>query len=244
MNKRRLILSIHDVAPAFEAEIEQLVELARPTAGDRIAMLVVPHHWNSDPLVGGSAFAARLRGWSDRGYEMFLHGWSHRDDCQHAALRDRLKAKRMTAGEGEFLGIDRQEAQRRLRDGRRLVEDVIGREVAGFIAPAWLYGAAALEAIAEADFAIAEDHWRVWVPRTDRTLSCGPVMTWASRTPARLHSSLALAATMRTIPMPATMRVAVHPPDARQPRLVKSIAATLATLGKSRPIAGYADLLV
>jgi hypothetical protein len=27
-----------------------------------------------------------------------------------------------------------------MADGRKLIEDIIGREAAGFIAPAWLYG--------------------------------------------------------------------------------------------------------
>ena len=37
-----------------------------------------------------------------------------------------FKAKHMTASEGEFLGLTRAEAARRMADGRKLIEDIIG----------------------------------------------------------------------------------------------------------------------
>ena len=51
---------------------------------------------------------------------MVLHGWQHRDDSRHAGLLASVKARHFTAGEGEFLGLDRAEALRRMRDGRAL----------------------------------------------------------------------------------------------------------------------------
>ncbi|MEO7787473.1 MAG: polysaccharide deacetylase family protein [Sphingomicrobium sp.] len=243
MTARRLLFSIHDVAPSFEREIDQLLAVSAPHVGRRLAMLVVPAHWNSAPLVAGSAFASRLREWADEGIEMFLHGWRHLDEARHETAGARIRAARMTAGEGEFLGLDEVEARRRLQAGRGLVEDIIGRPVAGFIAPAWLYGPGAMAAIGEEGFALAEDHWRVWVPSSGRTLLRSPVITWASRTPARLRSSLMLAGAVRHLPMPATMRVAVHPGDARHPVLVESITRTLGALGHGRPAAAYSDLL-
>ncbi len=101
----------------------------------RFAMLVVPDHWSGSPIAGNKAFAARLRGWADAGVEMFLHGFTHRDDAPAG-----FKARHLTASEGEFLSLTEAEAARRLREGRAIVEDAIGRPVAGFIAPAWLYG--------------------------------------------------------------------------------------------------------
>jgi uncharacterized protein len=240
-SRRLLLASIHDVSPRFEGEIDRLAELLHPHVGERLAMLVVPNHWGDAPLVAGSAFAAKLRSWADRGIEMFLHGYFHRDDGRHVGGTDRLKARFMTANEGEFMALPRAEAARRIADGRKLVEDVIGVPVAGFIAPAWLYGAGALEAVADAGFPLAEDHFRVWSPATGEQLARGPVITWASRTRMRLASSLAAAGALRRI-SPDVLRIGVHPPDARHPVLVRSIDKTFSVAEKRRP-GRYADLL-
>jgi uncharacterized protein len=238
-----LLTSIHDVGPRFESEVDLLVDrLERRVGPARFAMLVVPDHWGEAPLAAAPAFAAKLRRWSDAGVEMFLHGWSHRDDSVHDGGAAAFKARHMTAGEGEFLGLDRAEATRRLRAGRAVVEDAIGRPVAGFIAPAWLYGPGALAALADEQFPIAEDHLKVWRPADGVCLARGPVVTWASRSRARILSSLAFAGLARVAlqPLPV-VRIGVHPGDAHVPILLRSIDATLAAFG-GRHAGRYRDL--
>lgn len=210
--------------------------------GSRVAMLVVPNHWGEAPIVPGSAFASRLRAWAADGIEMFLHGFYHRDDGGHEGTADRLRARFMTASEGEFLGLSQDEATRRIASGRSLIEDVIGREIDGFVAPAWLYGDGALRALRDAALPIAEDHLRVWSPLSGAKLASGPVITWASRTPMRLASSLAAAAALRHAPL-RVLRVGVHPPDVRHQALVKSIERTLTGALKNRRAGRYSDLL-
>lgn len=243
LKQKRLLVSIHDVGPAFESDIEQLVDrLSARLGGSRFAMLVVPDHWGAHPLAGNSAFAARLRRWSDEGIEMFVHGWFHRDSAAHTGFAG-LKARHMTAGEGEFLGLSAAEAARRMADGKALIEDIIGRPVAGFVAPAWLYGPGALQALASAGFAVAEDHMRVWQPGSGAILARGPVITWASRTAQRTASSLALAALARVaLQALQTVRVAVHPGDVTKPSLLASIDRTLDAFA-SRPASRYSHLL-
>lgn len=214
----------------------------RPRVGDRLAMLVVPNHWGDAPITPGSRFASRLRDWADGGVEMFLHGYYHRDETNHTRSADRLRAKVMTASEGEFLGLSRTDAAGRIAEGRKLIEDVIGRPVDGFVAPAWLYGDGAMEALRDDAMPIAEDHWRVWSPATGRKLAAGPVITWASRSRTRLLSSLFAAAALRYAPVHA-LRVGVHPPDVRSPALLRSIQATLNAALRSRRAARYAELL-
>lgn len=237
---KRLLASIHDVSPRFEREVDQLLDHLAPHVGQRLAMLVVPDHWGGAPIT--PAFAARLRGWADAGIEMFVHGWFHRDTSVHHGVAA-LKARRMTAGEGEFLGLDHGEALARMQRGKTLVEEVTGRAVAGFIAPAWLYSDAARDALVDAGFALAEDHMRVWAP-AGATLAKGPVVTWASRSDARALSSLAAAAVLRRAlqPLPV-VRIAVHPGDVARPALLRSIDRTFATLMRGRRPAAYADLL-
>lgn len=241
---RTLLVSIHDVTPAFAGPIAALYDRLVPLlGGPRLAMLVVPDHWNRAPLAGDPGFLRRLRGWADAGVEMFLHGWSHLDDRAHHRPFDRWRAHHMTAGEGEFLGLGEADALARLRAGRAVVEEATGRPIAGFVAPAWLYGPGARAALRQADIALAEDHLRVWQPATGRVLARGPVVTWASRSRARTASSLAVAAIARAAPdWLATMRVAVHPGDVAKPSLLASIDATIASLARRRTIIRYADL--
>jgi len=237
-----LLASIHDVSPRFESEVDGLMDLLAPHVGERLAMLVVPNHWGDAPIVPGSPFATRLRRWADSGIEIFLHGYFHRDLARHEAAAHRLRARFMTAGEGEFLGLSRDEASARIAKGRALVEEVIGRPVDGFVAPAWLYGEGALSALADSAIPLAEDHWRVWSPRSGDRLASGPVITWASRTRARLASSLLAAAALRRAPIDV-LRIGVHPPDGRHPALVRSIDKTFTIARKRRRAGRYSDLL-
>jgi predicted deacetylase len=244
VSEGRLIASIHDVGPASLFEVDQLANMMIRLLGcHRFALLVVPDHWSRAPIAGDFAFQRRLRDWADSGSEIFVHGWFHRDDSAHRQGLARLKARHMTAGEGEFLGLGRVESLRRMTNGRKLIEDIIGRPVAGFIAPAWLYGPGALDALADAGFALAEDHLRVWRPSDDVTLARGPVVTWASRSRARIASSILFAriapALLRALP---TVRVAVHPGDLRETSLIASIEACIVRLLSRRRVAAYADL--
>jgi len=242
---KRLLLSIHDVGPKFEAQIDELASLYDQLVGaNRFAMLVVPDHWNEAPLDAAPAFQTKLRRWSDAGVEMFLHGWSHRDSATHSGTLAGLKAKHMTAGEGEFLGLDEATAMTRMIEGRKLIEDVIGRPVAGFIAPAWLYGPGATQALTALKFPLAEDHMRVWSPTTGAIVARGPVITWASRSRLRTASSLFFAGLARhALASLQDMRIAVHPGDTTKPEIISSIAKTVRRAMRGRDVARYTDLI-
>ncbi len=244
-SRRSLIVSIHDVSPRFEREVEALRAMLTEQADPgRIALLVVPNYWGEAPLIAGSAFATLLRSWAEQGSDIFLHGWSHRDGTAHTGCLDALKAKHLTAGEGEFLGIDKDEAIRLIRAGRALLEDVTGKPVTGFVAPAWLYGDGAMAALADEELPLVEDHFRVWEPATERTHCCGPVITWASRSRSRICSSIAFAAIARNLLGGLDhVRLAVHPGDVGVPALCRSIGHTLQHLLGDRPLGSYGALL-
>lgn len=237
---RVLLVSVHDVSPRFEAEVDALIELLWPYVDARVALLVVPNHWGDAPIVPGSPFATKLRRWADAGFEMFLHGFYHRDQTRHAGA-DRLRARWLTAGEGEFLSLPRAQAVDRIERGRSLIEDVTGRSITGFVAPAWLYGRGALEALSDCSIPIAESHWRVWSPENGTELAKGPVITWASRSRTRLASSLAAAAVLRHS-RARVLRTGVHPPDIRHPAIMRSLRETLKVAQQVRQPTCYSEL--
>jgi predicted deacetylase len=242
---RRLLASIHDVTPAHAERLDRLVPLVEEHVGQgRYALLVVPNFGGHSRISGSPVFARRLRGWANSGSEVFLHGFTHQDDSRHRSIAARFKASHLTAGEGEFLGLSYREAKARLVDGRALIEDLIGRRVAGFIAPAWLYGSGARRAIADLGFSLAEDHFRVWRPESGEIVARGPVLTYASRTRLRLASSLlwSRAATTLLSRIP-NMRFAVHPGDVRSPALLGEIGRALASFTRTHSPSAYSELL-
>jgi predicted deacetylase len=130
-----------------------------------------------------------------------------------------------------------------MKDGRNVLEDSIGRPAAGFIAPAWLYSRGAHDALADAGFAIAEDHFRIWHPPSGRVLSRGPVITWATRTRWRRDASLVAAGLLvKTASAVRVQRLAVHPSDCGDPSVLESIERALARLVERRRPARYAEL--
>ncbi|NIJ07788.1 hypothetical protein FHS31_001398 [Sphingomonas vulcanisoli] len=242
--EKQLLVSIHDVSPAFEPQVDRLLgRLTGLMGSHRLAMLVVPDHWGRAPLGAAPAFARRLRGWADAGVEMFLHGWYHRDETAHAGQWDRFKARHFTASEGEFLGLSEAVAEQRIAEGLDLIEQATGRSAAGFIAPAWLYGPGAKAALTKLNVPIAEDHLRVWRPATGEVLAKGPVLTWASRSRWRTTSSLAATMLGRiALRHQPVVRIAVHPGDTHKSLILADIDHTMRHFLKTHRPARYADL--
>ena len=241
---KRLLIAIHDVTPAHEERMDRIGALIEDIVGlGKAALFAVPDFHRQAKIGSSPAFSAKLRRWADAGSEVFLHGYFHLDSALHQGQSRSWKAKHLTAGEGEFLSLNHADATRRLIDGRKQIEDEIGRPVAGFIAPAWLYGPAAKQAIAELGFPLAEDHFKVWKPDTGEVLTRGPVITYASRTPLRLLSSLAWSRVAGAALKPSpVVRVGVHPHDCDAPELVAEITRTLMHFTKSHVPSHYADL--
>lgn len=245
MRHRRLLASIHDVTPVHAGKLDQLVRLVESCIGaGNFALLAVPDFHGEGLIDSDRAFATRLRKWSDSGCEVFLHGYFHRDSVSHHGRIAKFKARHLTASEGEFLGLDYATATRLMVDGRKRVEDVIGRGVSGFVAPAWLYSKEALQAIAEQGFTLAEDHFKVWHPVGGKVLARGPVITYASRSPLRLLSSLAWSRIASVaLKLTATVRLGVHPHDVDAPELVLEIERALNQLKRTHRPSHYRDLL-
>lgn len=244
MTVRRLLASIHDVTPVHAERLERLVPVVEALVGPgRYALLVVPDFHRQGLLTGDAQFARRLRGWADAGCEIFLHGFTHVDESHHAGAAARWKASRMAAGEGEFLGLSTHEAETRIVEGRDMIEQLIGRPIDGFVAPAWLYGEDSLAALAAQDIRLIEDHFRVWNPQNSTVFARGPVVTYASRSRTRIASSILWSRLATTLLARAsTVRLAVHPHDVDSPQLMREIVRALSAFARSHRPTAYADL--
>jgi predicted deacetylase len=241
---KKLLFSLHDVTPRHFDRLLKIDKFLDDIGiANRYAMLVVPDFWKEWPIQGFPEFQSWLRAKADAGVEIVLHGFTHIDESSHSTLVDRFKANFLTAREGEFLGLDREEATSRLIHGRRVLEAATGREITSFIAPAWLYGEPAKTALHDLGFTVAEDHWRVWSPTTNHILLRSPVISYASRSKARVASSIAWSRIATTVLKPLdTVRVALHPHDLDVDSLVVELTRVMSEfLGCREPIR-YRDL--
>ncbi len=241
---KRLLLSVHDVTPRHFARLKTIhAMLGELGVGHDYAMLVVPDFWRAWPLEEHGDFTAWLRQRAEAGVEMILHGYSHRDENRHASPFKRWKARTLTAREGEFYGLDQRSAAQRLRAGGQKLQQCCGFTPQGFVAPAWLYSRGTRAALAAEGFGFAEDHWRVWSPARRRTLCRGPVISYASRSPGRIRSSLLWSRLAGRLlqPLPV-LRLAIHPHDLDSAVLHDEIRRTIEQQLRQRRLCRYAQL--
>ena len=147
--ERTVCIVLHDAAPSTRSACVRTLAAIRDVAGDApVTILAVPRY-HDEPA--SADFDAWLGGRMRRGDELALHGCTHRDDGAPQGWLDGLRRSRYTRGEGEFWSLSRAEALARIDVGI----DWFARNgwpLAGFVAPAWLLGPGARDAVVERPF--------------------------------------------------------------------------------------------
>lgn len=217
-------VSLHDVSPAWSREVDVALDIAH-AFGVKPALLVVPDFHGRAPLLEHPDFCERLRRLEADGHEIYLHGYYHRsrswDDAAPAAReggavgRARwLFAQRVVSGgEAEMSDVSRDEAERRLDAGEKVLREA-GLSIRGYVAPAWSMPPWLLPKLAARGYSFTEDHTRVYDPSTGRSRA-SVVYNFASRTPARLFSTVAFCRAARPVRSLLPARIAIHPADVR-----------------------------
>ncbi len=200
-------VSIHDVSPAFEREIDDALAACEKVSA-KPALLVVPNFHGKWPLDRYPAFVDRLRALRDDGHEIILHGFFHASEGGSFFAQ-----KIASAGEAEFADLVQSEGERRIDEGTKILEG-LGLAPSGFIAPAWQMARWVLPSLASRGFRYAEDHLHVYDPAAGRRRR-SLVLNFASRTPARLWSSVAFVRAATPFRRVVRTRIAIHPGDMR-----------------------------
>jgi len=221
--RRALVVSIHDVCPATRQRAEQILDDLKKSGVARCSLLVVPDHHHRGLVSEDAAFARWLKDACSEGNEAVLHGYFHlRQNRATDGPVTRLIARSYTAGEGEFLDLEKAAARQLLDRGRAAVE-ACGVRVSGFIAPAWLLGPQAELAVREAGFQY-----------TTRIATVSDFVTgaahrsrsqvWSVRAGWRRACSLAWNSLLfeKTLAAPLA-RIGIHPPDWDHPRIREQI---------------------
>ena len=236
-----VLLSIHDVTPAWEPQVAELWQLCRER-GATPALLVVPNWHGQFPLGAAPAYVEWIRTRVDDGAEIFLHGERHDEVGLTRSWKDSQRAFGRTNREGEFLTLDHDAASERIGRGTKLFAE-LGLRPIGFVPPAWLCRPGTQSACAEHDLPILEDDAAIYLTQRGTRIK-SPVLRWSGRTDFRARGSAIQAALRwRTQQDEAYFRIALHPMDLEHPITRQSVIDELDRWLALRPARPYATLL-
>jgi predicted deacetylase len=240
VSSTRLVVSIHDVAPATADQTARWCADA-DSLGIPVSLLVIPGPWHGTPLAEEPGYADVLRDRIGRGDELVLHGWEHRAGPEGTRLR-RTVGRAVARGAAEFAALDEAQAAQRLSAGRSVLEKV-GLATEGFTPPGWLASPAANRALRAAGFRYTTSHFGVHDLRTGRlrrgfALSHRPGGGVSERLGAELVTRWARHNAHRG----GLVRIALHPDDLGRPGLrdatLRAIEAVLAAGGRAITYSG------
>lgn len=242
---RSLVLSMHDVTPFHLERMRMAEAVFREIGIAKITYLLVPEYHGGYPSDRSAEFIEWCRGPRPFEVEWHLHGYHHLESpaLQAGNHADAWKRRFLTAGEGEFLALDRESQGRKLTDGREVFRSCLGYDPEGFVAPAWLFNRDLPPLLAAMGFRFTEDHRRIYRVDTGASLD-SPVITWATRTPVRKYGSLVVCPLLaRLWSGTPVLRAAVHPFDFDHASTVSGIKSVLRRVMRDRDQAFASDLV-
>ncbi len=241
---KRLQLAVHDVSPAHFDTLRKIHSAMVELGAVRYSMLVVPDYHGRWPLEEFPDFCRWLRELEENGVEMVLHGCRHEGSGNRLSTADRIRSSLFTRSEGEFMGLDEKAAEKLLQKGRETLKRTLDIEVSGFVAPAWLYSRGTIAALAKTGFIFAENRWRIWTPRTGRTILRMPAVNYSGGgLLKRFIAALWVMASGIILGGSETVRFAVHPCDFEDDVIRNTVMKRLKTLLSKRETVSFTDLL-
>jgi len=241
--EKYLVVSVHDVAPCFRRQIEEIVALLESLGIGRASMLAVPDYHYRSPLKSDPSFAAWLRGLENRGFEIVHHGCAHIEEKKASGIEGRLHSRWSTRGEGEFLSLDYGEAMAKIRAGIDHFREC-GFRPRGFVAPAWLLSEGALDAVRDAGFFYTNTGMHFMTLRPFRKV-CAPavVLYGGDNRTRRFLGVLETRARLGLLRWGRFARVAVHPVDMDIPLLKRAVSGLLSRAVRTREPITYIKMM-
>ena len=239
----KLIVSIHDVAPAYAADLRYLLE-ACDAAGARPRVLkVIPDEGGRQDIRAHPDFTALLRAEAQAGSEIVLHGYTH-----EVARRIRgwglpsLRAHLFAPTAAEFVTLNGAEMAARLTGGRRILEEV-GLEAQGFCAPGWLATSSLPEQLRRCGFRYAVSMaWVCDVVSGRRIFTPWQGYMGAGGGQERMIR-LGSWGCMRLAPRAEAVKLFLHPQGARTSADCRRVLSNLGDLVKERSCITFGDLV-
>ncbi|MCP4199205.1 MAG: DUF2334 domain-containing protein [Proteobacteria bacterium] len=246
MKRPRASISIHDVTPAWEAEVIAAYTAISDWGISSPSLLIVPNHHGRWPLTAFPGFVNRLKSWIRAGSEVLLHGYYHLAS-NPVPFRNSpvawLESRLLTAGEGEFLALSESQVKKRLLRGKKELEKILQCHVSGFVPPAWLRQPHLARHLREAGLTHYEGHFYLYnLLKPQRLLA--PAITFSARSWFRVCSSIGFARVMQKLLRgQCDIRLALHPADFKSKHLIQAVGSLAEALSSAYQWVGYSDLI-
>lgn len=241
--RRQVVVSIHDVAPAWLAEVRWLLAALDDLGARPRVLKVTPLDGGRDALACCPELVALLRAETAASSEIVLHGYTHRAAGPLRGSWPRRMQARLFAGrDAEFQTLDACAMAERLFRGRAALRE-LGLDPVGFCAPAWFADPGLPDILRALGFRhyvgmaslydLAADR-RQWLPWYG-AMGAGP----AHETLIRLGGRLCMAAEPRA----PVVKVFLHPQGAPRSAACRRTLLQLRQLLRERRPTTYAQLL-
>lgn len=239
--KKPAVVSVHDVAPATQVASKKIVDELRALGVAVTSLLVVPNYHHRGQSMADREFVQWLRDVEAEGHEIVIHGYFHeRPRVAAETVTAKMTTRFYTQDEGEFYDLEYAEALRRINLARE--EFATARlKPRGFIAPAWLLGADAERAAADAEFEYTTRLRTVLDLLTNEIFpACSLVYSvrsgWRRAVSCAVNALLAPKAFADPL-----MRLSVHPADCEHPQVWRQITRIAARIAETRTPTTYRD---
>src|SRR5881396_714296 len=236
-----IVVSLHDVASSTQQIAKTIIsELARH--GVRVcSILVVPDYHHEGLFAKDPQFVSWLRGLEADGHEIVIHGYFHeRPRRAKESLRDKFVTRFYTQNEGEFYDLGYDEALRRITTARDEFR-AHGLKPRGFVAPAWLLGNEAEQAVRDAQLEYTTRLRSVCDLRSGSIFPARTLVYSVHNGWRRGLSRSWNAALFRLLKNNALLRISIHPADYSQPTIWKQILGFIAATKSARTATTYQD---
>ena len=236
-----VVVSLHDVSPCTQ-QITSTIISELSAHGVRVcSVLVVPDYHHEGLFAKHREFVTWLRALEADGHEVVIHGYFHERPSQtKETLRDKFVTRFYTQNEGEFYDLSYEEALRRITTARDEFR-ALGLKPRGFIAPAWLLGNEAEQAVRDAQLEYTTRLRTVCDLRSESIFPARTLVYSVHNNWRRALSRSWNAALFRLLETKPLLRISIHPPDYSQPTIWKQILGFIAATKSARTATTYQD---
>jgi uncharacterized protein len=236
-----VVVSLHDVSPCTQRITSTIISELSAHGVRVCSVLVVPDYHHEGLFAKHHEFVTWLRALEADGHEIVIHGYFHERPPQtKESLRDKFVTRFYTQDEGEFYDLSYEEALRRITTARDEFR-ALGLKPRGFIAPAWLLGNEAEQAVRDAELEYTTRLRTVSDLRSESTFPVRTLVYSVHNNWRRALSRTWNAALFRLLKSKPLLRISIHPPDYSQPSIWKQILGFVAATKSARTATTYQD---
>jgi len=236
-----VVVSLHDVAPCTQQITSTMISELGAHGVRVCSILVVPDYHHEGPFAKHREFVTWLRALEADGHEIVIHGYFHeRPTESKETLRDKFMTRFYTQNEGEFYDLGYEEALRRITTARDQFR-ALGLKPRGFIAPAWLLGNEAEQAVRDAELEYTTRLRTVCDLRSESIFPARALVYSVHNNWRRALSRSWNAALFRLLNTQPLLRISIHPPDYSQPAIWKQILGFITATRSARTATTYQD---